>query len=110
MTLPGLKNTLYWAAVKEWAKDHSDGCTAVKDWYIEACWEHDFHYRYGVTLYGDPISFSEANGRLREAIQMRSKLRWFSPLSWTRWLGVNSFGKCLWDKARKANLQPPIKL
>lgn len=106
--LPGKSDTAYWRLVEQWAHQcQSDGCTGVPDFYIEACWEHDYHYRYGVTLFGEPISFQEANLRFRQAIQMRSRLRWFSPISWERWLGVREFGKSIWDGHRKRNLPQP---
>lgn len=110
MTLPGIKDTHYWLLVQQWAKQYkSDGCTGVMDFYVEACWEHDYHYRYGVTLLThEPITFEQANSRLREAIQMRSKLRWFSPISWTRYFGVKEFGRGIWNKHRLANLPPPV--
>ena len=105
--LPGLDNPIYWGWVKSWAKTHSDGCTGVPDWYVEACHEHDYHFRYGATLFQDPITFDEANTRFRKAIQMRSRLRWFSPLSWVRFAGVTYLGKGLWEMHRKANLKAP---
>lgn len=108
--LPGLEDKAYWKAVADWAKDNSDGCTGVPDYYIEACWEHDFHYKYAQTLYGDPITLEEANSRIRKAIQMRSKVRWFSPLSWIRYLGVSILGTPIWDKHRERNLKPDFKL
>ena len=105
--LPGKENQAYWRALAGWAKDNSDGCTGVKDIYIHACWEHDFHYRYAVTLFGEPITFNEANARFRQVIQGSSKLKWFSPISWIRFAGVKMFGKPIWDRHRERNLQPP---
>ena len=108
MKLPGKDDNDYWALIEQWAHEYSDGCTGVPDFYVEACWEHDYHFRYGVTLFGDVITFNEANDRFRQAIQMRSRLRWFSPLSWTRYLGVSTpFGRKLWDEHRARNLQRP---
>jgi hypothetical protein len=107
--LPGFEDKEYWGRIKQWAKDHkSDGCTGVKDFYVESCHEHDYHYRYGVTLYGDPISFCQANARLRQVIQMKSKLRWFSPVSWGRYLGTTVLGITIWNGHRKRNLKPPM--
>lgn len=108
MKLPGKNDKEYWRLIGRWALGNSDGCTGVPDFYVEACWEHDYHFRYGMTLFGDPITFTEANDRLRQAIQMRSRLRWFSPLSWTRYLGVSTpIGKKLWDEHRERNLPRP---
>jgi hypothetical protein len=106
LNLPKLENKAYWKVIRWWANNvepKSDGCTGVKDWFIESCWEHDFHYRYAMTIYKEPVTFDQANDRLKESIQMRSKLRWFSPISWTRWLGVKAFGHHAWNKHRKEN-------
>ena len=97
-TLPGKNDTAYWATVKEWAVRYSDGCTGVKDFYVRACFEHDWHYRYGVTFPhqgspGEPISKVEADARFRQVMQWESRLGRFSPLSWVRWSGVALFGR-----------------
>lgn len=108
-TLPGKNDKEYWALIEYWAKHYgSDGCTGVKDWYVQACWEHDYHHKYGVTLFREPITFDETNTRFRQVIQMFSKMKWFSPLSWERYLAVSSpIGRALLDKHRAENLQPP---
>lgn len=106
MSLPNKDDTEYWDRVAAWGKKNSDGCTGVPDFYVEACWEHDYHYRYAMTLLGDPITFEESNARFRESIQMRSRLRWFSPMSWVRFLGVRAFGRPLWDEHRQRDLRP----
>lgn len=103
-------NKAYWKALAGWAEKNSDGCTGVKDIYIEACSEHDFHYRYATTLLGEPITFQEANTRFRQVIQMSSKLRWFSPISWIRYAGVSLFGRSIWDGHRSRNLPIPVGL
>ena len=109
--LPGKDNKPYWDAVEKWAHDfQSDGCTGVKDIYIKACWEHDFHCRYAVTMFGEPITLSETNTRFRQVIQMLSKLRWFSPISWVRYTGVSVFGPRIWSNWRALNLTPPSAL
>jgi len=106
MKLPGKSDKAYWDLIEQWAKMQSDGCTGVPDFYVQACWEHDYHHKYGCTLFGDPITFEETNTRFRQVIQMHSMLRWFSPLSWTRWIGVHA-GKPIWDEHRKRNLPQP---
>jgi hypothetical protein len=109
LNLPGLENKIYWERLRRWAELYgSDGCTGVPEYYHESCVEHDYHYRYAKTMYGDDVSFEQANQRFRDAIQMRSRLRWFSPVSWVRWLGVKYFGKHIWNAHRERNLQPPF--
>jgi hypothetical protein len=108
--LPNLNDTTYWTTLAVWAHKESDGCTGVKDWWVEACWEHDWHWRYAVTLYGDPITFDEANARFRQSIQMRSLLGRFNPLSWIRWEGVRRLGRGIWDDHRRKNLPAPFVL
>src|SRR3990167_900111 len=107
--LPGKDDTAYWKLIEQWAHEYqSDGCTGVPDFYVEACWEHDYHHRYAVTLFGDPITFHETNTRFRQARQSRSKLRLFSIVSWERYLAVASpIGKKLWDEHRQKNLPRP---
>jgi hypothetical protein len=110
LNLPKMESPVYWKVIKWWAlhaDPPSDGCSGVKDWYIEACWEHDFHYRYAQTIYREPISFEEANSRFRESIQMRSKLGRFNPISWFRWYGVKTLGSFAWHKHRINNLPFP---
>lgn len=80
----------YWCRVKRRARElDSDGCTLVSDIFILACWEHDIHWRLGATLYGTPISMSQANRRFRLVIQRFSRFGRFSPVSWIRWAGVS---------------------
>ena len=83
------RNDVYWDAIRRWAADlNSDGCTAVKDWYLDACLEHDCHWRTAKTLWGDTITTKQANERFRAVMQSRSRLGRYSPVSWVRWVGV----------------------
>ena len=101
-------DTHYWALIEQWAKAHkSDGCTKSPDfgWCIYACYEHDAHFRYGMTLFGEPITFEQANTRLRQCIQIWSPLprglKWLSPAAWTYWRFVSSpIGRHIWDAHR----------
>lgn len=81
----------YWALLARWAAVFSDGCTGVKDYYIRACHEHDYHCLEGRTLFYDPITRREADARFRHVIQMLSPLGRLSPMSWWRWAGVRLF-------------------
>ena len=89
----------YWLSIREKALAlKSDGCTGVPDFYLDACLEHDVHYRTHHWLDGEPIFKSEADERLRRVIQARSFLGIFSPLSWWRWAAVKCFGGTAWEK------------
>lgn len=84
-----MKSPEYWQKVRELAKElKSDGCTGVPDFFLDCCFEHDVHWRSGVTLDGNPISQMEANRELRRCIQSRSKFGFFSPLAWERFIGT----------------------
>jgi hypothetical protein len=79
----------YWRQVRFVANRlQSDGCTGVADIYLDACLEHDIHWRLGTTIYSVPITTAQANRRFRKVIQSRSRLGRFSPISWVRFLGV----------------------
>lgn len=66
----------------------SDGCTGVPDFYFAECVKHDFYYRTHVGFDGKVIKKSEGDCRFRQGIQRKSKLGFFSPMAWWRWLGV----------------------
>lgn len=84
------KDSFYWDHVRTAAAMlQSDGCTGVKDVYVDSCLEHDIHWRTGRTIYGVPITKQQANERFRRVIQSRSKLGRFSPLSWWRFGAVS---------------------
>lgn len=83
----------YWDRVRHAARLlKSDGCTGVMDWYLDACLEHDIHWRTGLTLYGQLITTEQANRRFRLVIQNRSGFGVLSPVSWIRWAGVTVWG------------------
>ncbi len=83
-------DSFYWVQVRMVAATlKSDGCTVVKDIYLDSCLEHDCHWRLGTTIFGAPITRAQANTRFRKVIQSRSKLGRFSPISWVRYAGVS---------------------
>lgn len=83
----------YWDAIRRRAAElASDGCTLVADFYLDACLEHDVHWRTGRTLDGALISTRQANLRFRYVIQNRSPFGRLSPMSWWRWAGVSIAG------------------
>lgn len=95
----------YWARVRVAAVAlKSDGCTCEPDIVIDACYEHDVHWRSGRTVYGVPISTWLANRRFRKVIEARFQehdnrwLRLFATpvgylVAWGNWCGV-SLGAC----------------
>ncbi len=88
----------YWLHIRERAKRlESDGCSGVPDFYLDACLEHDIHYRTHRWLDGLPIFKSEADERFRQVIQSRSAFGLFSPMSWWRWLAVKWAGQKAWE-------------
>lgn len=83
------ENEDYWCRVRARAKAlGSDGCTGVPDWYLDCCLEHDVHERTGMDVNGQAISVAENDARFRECIRQRSRLSWYSPLSWAYWSGL----------------------
>ena len=91
----------YWVIVRDVAALlQSDGCTGVKDYYVDACYEHDIHWRTGRTLFGVPITTAQANERFRRVIQSRSRFGRFSPMSWARWVGVTVGARFLSHKTQ----------
>lgn len=87
----------YWDCVRQVAAElGSDGCTGVPDFFLDACLEHDVHYRLHKTVSGQPITRQEADTRFREGIQHASYLGVCSPMAWWRWAGVRLFGGSSW--------------
>jgi hypothetical protein len=119
--LPGLDDKEYWDTIIVWGQLYSDGCTGVPDFYRQACDEHDWHWRFGMTLYGEPITFDESNARFKAVIRAmaRRNLGW-NPKTWlnvfgfpmSRWrrVGVTTAGRHIWTAHRQRNLSPPYTL
>jgi hypothetical protein len=79
----------YWRHVRFIAaKMGSDGCTCVTETFVEACYEHDIHWRTGRTINGDTITTAQANRRFKRVMQSRSRFGRFSPMAHWRYLGV----------------------
>lgn len=99
--LPLDPRSAYWTTIRAIAQEmHSDGCSGVPDFYIDACYEHDYHYRYAETLYGFPVTRVEADARFRQVIQARSRFGRFSPMAAWRWVGLRLFGERAWETHR----------
>lgn len=74
----------------------SDGCSGVPNFYLDACLEHDAHYRLGKTLDGVPITRAQADATFRSRIQSMSPFGVASPMALWRWAGVRLFGGSSW--------------
>jgi hypothetical protein len=69
------KTSIYWDEVRAQARClGTDGCTMSPDVYVDACYEHDIHWRTGKTIEGRPITTRLANRRLRKVMESRSPL------------------------------------
>ena len=98
INLPDCRTENYWVLIRRLAETyHFDGCTGVPDFYINACLEHDGHYRFHATIFNKPITRAQADQRFREVIQCCSPWATYSPMSWWRWLGVRLLGGPAWD-------------
>lgn len=87
-------NEEYWKKVRERARKlGSDGCTLVAEWKQDCCYEHDMHCRTKMDIYGNKVERFEADYLFRKCIQDRVSLRFLSPRSWIRWMGVRLGGK-----------------
>jgi hypothetical protein len=109
----------YWKLVKHKAlkelKPPSDGCSGVPDWHVEACWEHDIHYRLGRRMVlihrskggyqmemGEPITRRWADQRFRSAIRSLSWMAWLTPMALWRFAGVRIAARDTWERYRDA--------
>jgi hypothetical protein len=67
----------------------SDGCSLpALSFRVDACYEHDIHWRTGHTVYGHPIPKATADTVFRWRLQAMSPLGVISPVAWWRYLGV----------------------
>lgn len=100
--LPGPADAAYWEKIRVRADElGSDGCSGpALQIHVLGCYEHDVHYRTGLTLYGRLLTRREADAIFFERMQEFSFLNGFSPLSWWRWLVLRAFGAGAWQGAR----------
>lgn len=90
------KGSPYWVMVRKAAVVlKSDGCTCSPDIYVDACYEHDVHWRTGRTVFGVPITTAQANRRLRRVMESRSRLGGHSFLARWYWYGTTIGAKFL---------------
>jgi hypothetical protein len=94
----------YWDAVRVRAKElKSDGCTKAPDFYLDACYEHDIHYRTHAWLDGVPITRAQADALLRKRIRDCSPLGVVSPMALIWWGAVRTFGSTAWQDDEKGS-------
>lgn len=86
----------------------SDGCSCVPDFYLDACLEHDIHYRTHKTVYGDPITKEQADQLLKKRIQESSFLGRLSPMAQWRYAAVSWFGDHAWHEADHGSPLPLV--
>lgn len=108
------KQPLYWNWIAtESIAINSDGCSAVPDFYLKCCQQHDLSYYYArcprsayrahitgsMNSWADAktLTQSAADINFRRCIQQNSKLGRFSPMSWWRWLALKVVGKKAWN-------------
>ena len=100
------KESPYWILVRERARRlGTDGCSGpakLTQWYIDACYEHDIHYRTHAWINGDPITQEEADARLRAVVQSRSWFGSWSPLAAWRYHALRNFGQRSWEEGPDA--------
>lgn len=96
----GLPNSpAYWDQVRTKARElNSDGCTGVPEFKQDACFEHDIHWRTGITLDGTPISLWHANTVFRWRIH-------FLPMAWWIYLAVTGVALLKTWTTRKSKIQ-----
>jgi hypothetical protein len=78
---------------------HSDGCSAVPDFYRDCCVVHDWFYRTHRNFYGTRITRQEADRALMECIESKSPFGRWSPMAHWRYWAVRRFGRKAWDSA-----------
>jgi hypothetical protein len=88
----------YWELVEDIADElGSDGCTRATNFHKLCCLRHDIHYRTHKHIDGiTPITKEEADKMFFSCIVSRSKLGYFSPMAWWRWLAVSKFNRKVW--------------
>ena len=84
----------YWDRVRNRAAElGTDGCSFGTSAYRDCCLEHDIAYRTGATVDSEPQTKAQADTRFRACMQAHSRLGWWSPMAWTRYIVVRWFGR-----------------
>jgi hypothetical protein len=87
----------YWQLIRDKADElGTDGCTFAGSAFRDCCKRHDIEYRTGQTVSGKVVTRDEADRRFLACMQSRSRLGWFSPIAWLRYLAVRQFGDKSW--------------
>lgn len=90
----------YWENVNFRADElEADGCSgpALDMFYLQACLEHDVHYRTHKWVDHKPISKKEADTVFKWRIQNASPLSVLSPMAQWRYWAVYWAGQDAWD-------------
>ena len=84
----------YWARVRNTAAElGSDGCSFATGAFRNCCLEHDISYRTGATVDGVPQTKEQSDLRFLACMQRSSRLGYYSPIAWIRYLIVKRWGK-----------------
>ena len=84
----------YWEQIDDWADSlGADGCTGGTNAFVHCCRRHDAEYRTGTTLEGQSVNKQEADKRFLDCMRNHSKLGYWSPMAYYRYLAVKVFGK-----------------
>lgn len=68
--------------------------------------EHDCHYRTHHTIFGSPITKTEADYILKRRIQQRSIFGRYSPMAYWRWWVLRHLVKRPWIEGGKVEVVP----
>ena len=73
---------------------------------MQACYEHDCHYRTHKTIFGSPITKAQADYILKRRIQQRSLFGNYSPMAYWRWWALRYLVKRPWIEGGKVEVVP----
>lgn len=94
----------YWVNVKRLAREiQSDGCTWASEWLKLACVEHDVHYHFHHTVWGDPITRAWSDGAFLHRMAQRNSWRYWHPWIYVRYGFVRSLGWLWWETNKEAH-------
>lgn len=84
----------YWQRIRDEAdRLGTDGCTMGSAAFRDCCARHDIEWRRGTTIDDEPVTIDEADARFLACMQSRSRLGWWSPIAWLRYVAVRTVGR-----------------